>query len=70
VGNNDFQYKMTEHKCKLTFVGATRVDELEIPDIPMHAFKFKDFSKIKIVKFRPNLLVGKYLYFVINNCSY
>ncbi|WJX82879.1 hypothetical protein P8452_65588 [Trifolium repens] len=57
VSDNDFQYKMSEHKCKLTFVGATKVDELDVPEIPPNVFKFKDFAEIKKGNYRQELLV-------------
>ncbi|GAU12584.1 hypothetical protein TSUD_131940 [Trifolium subterraneum] len=57
VGSNDLAYKMFPHKYRLTFVGAKRVDEEEIADIPKSSFNFKDFEEILSGKFTPDLLV-------------
>ncbi|XP_045816584.1 uncharacterized protein LOC123909747 isoform X1 [Trifolium pratense] len=57
VGDNDAQYKMTPHKFRLTFVGATRVNAVEIPGIPKTHFYFKDFEEISNGKFRTDMLV-------------
>ncbi|PNX54989.1 hypothetical protein L195_g048612, partial [Trifolium pratense] len=56
---NDSAYKMTPHKFKLTFVGATMVDEEDIPGIPFTAFNFKDFAEIQSGKYVPNQCVSK-----------
>jgi hypothetical protein len=58
VSDNDYQFKMTEHKCKLTVVAATTVAELEIPDMSVSPFKFKDFADILKGSYRRDLLVG------------
>ncbi|MCI38693.1 hypothetical protein A2U01_0059922, partial [Trifolium medium] len=42
-----------------TLAGATRVGEVEIPGMPITAFKFADFAEIQAGKFRPDPLVGK-----------
>ncbi|KAK2392301.1 hypothetical protein QL285_065676 [Trifolium repens] len=57
VSDNDYQFKMTEHKCKLTVVAATTVAELEIPDMSVSPFKFKDFADILKGSYRRDLLV-------------
>ncbi|CAJ2662628.1 unnamed protein product [Trifolium pratense] len=57
VGDNDAQYKMTPHKFRLTFVGATRVNAVEIPGIPKTHFYFKDFEEISNGKFCSDMLV-------------
>jgi hypothetical protein len=58
VGENDYQYKMSEHKYKLTFLGATNVSELQIPDMPAATFNFKDYAEIIKGSYRKDLLVG------------
>jgi hypothetical protein len=66
VADNDYQYKMSEHKFKLTFLGATKVEELQIPDMPAATFKFKDYAEIIKGNYRKDLLVGIIsLYYVI-----
>ncbi|GAU51524.1 hypothetical protein TSUD_413880 [Trifolium subterraneum] len=57
VHDNDSGFKMTAHKFRLTFVGATKADEVEIPGIPLTNFIFKDFSEIQSGKYQPDLLV-------------
>ncbi|XP_045831649.1 uncharacterized protein LOC123923042 [Trifolium pratense] len=57
VADNDSQYKMTPHKFRLIFVGATRVTAVEIPEIPKTHFYFKDFEEISNGTFRTDLLV-------------
>ncbi|MCH82303.1 replication protein A 70 kDa DNA-binding subunit C-like, partial [Trifolium medium] len=57
VYDNDTGFKMSPHKFRLTFVGATRVDEVEIPGMPKTSFNFKDFSEIQAGQFVPDLLV-------------
>ncbi|XP_045789228.1 uncharacterized protein LOC123884216 isoform X5 [Trifolium pratense] len=57
VHDNDQGFKMTTHKFRLTFVGATRVDEAHIPGIPKTLFNFKDFSEIQSGNFEPDVLV-------------
>jgi hypothetical protein len=51
---------MTTHKFRLTLVGATKIKEAEIPDIPPTNFNFKDFAEIHAGKYTPDLLVGNY----------
>jgi hypothetical protein len=34
-GKSIFHFKMCTHKFMLTFVGATKVEEIEIPGIPL-----------------------------------
>jgi hypothetical protein len=51
---------MTTHKYRLTLVGATKIEEALIPDIPPTKFNFKDFSEIHSGKYTPDLLVGNY----------
>jgi hypothetical protein len=51
---------MSEHISKLTFVAATQVNELDVPEIPPNVFKFKDFAEIKKGNYRQELLVGKH----------
>jgi hypothetical protein len=60
VFDNDSDYKMTTHKFRLTLVGATMIEEAEIPDIPLTNFNFKDFAEIHAGKYTPDLLVGEY----------
>ncbi|GAU36987.1 hypothetical protein TSUD_150220 [Trifolium subterraneum] len=57
VGVNDYQFKMSDHKCKLTFSSATRVSDLEIPNIPKTAYNFKDIAEVLKGNFRTDLLV-------------
>ncbi|XP_045805054.1 uncharacterized protein LOC123898203 isoform X2 [Trifolium pratense] len=57
VADNDSQYKMTPHKFRLIFVGATRVNAVEIPEIPKTHFYFKDFEEISNGTFRTDLLI-------------
>ncbi|WJX68256.1 hypothetical protein P8452_52644 [Trifolium repens] len=57
VFDNDSDYKMTTHKFRLTLVGATKIEEAEIPDIPLTHFNFKDFAEIHAGKYTPDLLV-------------
>ncbi|KAK2352860.1 hypothetical protein QL285_090565 [Trifolium repens] len=57
VFDNDSDYKMTTHKYRLTLVGATKIEEALIPDIPLTNFNFKDFSEIHAGKYTPDLLV-------------
>jgi hypothetical protein len=40
-------------------VGATRIEEAVITDIPPTKFNFKDFGEIHAGKYTPDLLVGK-----------
>jgi hypothetical protein len=58
VAENDASYKMSPHKYRLQFVGATRVAEEIIRGMPQTAFNFKDFSEIQAGKYRADLLVG------------
>jgi hypothetical protein len=51
---------MTTHQFRLTLVGATKIEEAEIPDIPPTKFNFKDFSEIHAGQYTPDLLIGKY----------
>jgi hypothetical protein len=60
VFDNDSDYKMTTHKYRLTLVGATKIEEALIPNIPPTNFNFKDFSEIHDGKYTPDLLVGNY----------
>jgi hypothetical protein len=53
-------YQMTTHKYRLTLVGATKIEEALIPNIPPTNFNFKDFSEIHDGKYTPDLLVGNY----------
>ncbi|WJX42669.1 hypothetical protein P8452_29876 [Trifolium repens] len=57
VAENDASYKMSPHKYRLQFVGATRVAEEIIRGMPQTAFNFKDFSEIQAGKYRADLLV-------------
>ncbi|WJX28081.1 hypothetical protein P8452_16842 [Trifolium repens] len=57
VFDNDSDYKMTTHKFRLTLVGATKIEETVIPDIPPTKFNFKDFSEIHAGKYTPDLLI-------------
>ncbi|KAK2411014.1 replication protein A 70 kDa DNA-binding subunit B [Trifolium repens] len=57
VFDNDSDYKMTTHKYRLTLVGAKKIEEALIPDIPPTKFNFKDFSEIHSGKYTPDLLV-------------
>ncbi|GAU45084.1 hypothetical protein TSUD_85700 [Trifolium subterraneum] len=57
VHDNDTGFKMTTHKYRLTFVGATRVNVADIPGIPRTLFNFKDFAEILAGKFEPDFLV-------------
>ncbi|WJX60441.1 hypothetical protein P8452_45648 [Trifolium repens] len=57
VFDNDSDYKMTTHKYRLTLVGATKIEEALIPNIPPTNFNFKDFSEIHDGKYTPDLLV-------------
>ncbi|WJX64181.1 hypothetical protein P8452_48995 [Trifolium repens] len=57
VAENDASYKMSPHKYRLQFVGATRVAEESIRGMPLTAFNFKDFSEIQDGKYRADLLV-------------
>ncbi|GAU36986.1 hypothetical protein TSUD_150230 [Trifolium subterraneum] len=43
--------------CKLTFSSATRVSDLEIPNIPKTAYNFKDIAEVLKGNFRTDLLV-------------
>jgi hypothetical protein len=58
VAENDASYKMSPHKYRLQFVGATRVAPEIIRGMPQTAFTFKDFSEIQAGKYRADLLVG------------
>ncbi|WJX70134.1 hypothetical protein P8452_54278 [Trifolium repens] len=57
VAENDASYKMSPHKYRLQFVGATRVAPEIIRGMPQTAFTFKDFSEIQAGKYRADLLV-------------
>ncbi|GAU46241.1 hypothetical protein TSUD_280680 [Trifolium subterraneum] len=57
IYDNNTGFKMSAHKYKLMFVGATRVDELEIAGIPQTLHNFVDFTDIVAGKFTPDLLV-------------
>ncbi|WJX96853.1 hypothetical protein P8452_77997 [Trifolium repens] len=57
VGVNDHKFKMSQHACKLTFVAATRVHELDIPAMPTTLFMFKDFGEILSGNYEPDVLV-------------
>ncbi|WJX79954.1 hypothetical protein P8452_63017 [Trifolium repens] len=57
VAENDASYKMSPHKYRLQFVGATRVAEENIRGMPITAFNFKDFTEIQDGKYRADLLV-------------
>jgi hypothetical protein len=59
---------MSEHKFKLTFVGATTVDEVEMADIPLSHFIFKDYGEIIKGNYRKDLLVGT-IYLLIMSFS-
>jgi hypothetical protein len=58
VAENDASYKMSPHKYRLQFVGATRVAEENIRGMPLTAFNFTNFSEIQDGKYRADLLVG------------
>jgi hypothetical protein len=58
VHENNTGYRMTTHKFRLTAVGATRINAVEIGGIPETLFKFKDFGEILDGKFDPNVVVG------------
>jgi hypothetical protein len=58
VYDNTSDYKLTQHKFRLTFLSATRIEQVEIPGIPPTLFNFKDFSEIQSGKYKPDLLVG------------
>ncbi|KAK2361746.1 hypothetical protein QL285_086866 [Trifolium repens] len=57
VYDNTSDYKLTQHKFRLTFLSATRIEQVEIPGIPPTLFNFKDFSEIQSGKYKPDLLV-------------
>ncbi|GAU32460.1 hypothetical protein TSUD_64100 [Trifolium subterraneum] len=57
VFDNDSAFKMTPHKYRLNFVGATKVDEIDYPGMPTTVFNFKDFAEIQAGNYEPNLLV-------------
>ncbi|GAU44162.1 hypothetical protein TSUD_377620 [Trifolium subterraneum] len=57
IYDNNTGFRMSVHKYKLMFVGATRVDELEIAGIPPTLYNFVDFTEILAGKFTPDLLV-------------
>jgi hypothetical protein len=45
----------------LTFVNATRVQQVDITGIPKTMFKFKDFAEILAGNYKPDYLVGTFL---------
>ncbi|WJX63307.1 hypothetical protein P8452_48212 [Trifolium repens] len=57
VYDNTSDYKLTQHKFRLTFLSATRIEQVEIPGIPPTLFNFKYFSEIQSGKYKPDLLV-------------
>jgi hypothetical protein len=60
VHDNNTGYRMTPHKYRLTVVSATRLNAVDVCNIPKTYFRFKDFAEIHDGKFDPNLVVGKY----------
>ncbi|KAK2363415.1 hypothetical protein QL285_088405 [Trifolium repens] len=57
VFDNTSDYKVTTHNFRLTFVNATRVQQVDITGIPKTMFKFKDFAEILAGNYKPDYLV-------------
>jgi hypothetical protein len=63
VLKNDEKYKYADHAFKLAFISGTGINAVEIPDMPVSAYKFKKFEEIKAFQFREDLLYGMFFYF-------
>jgi hypothetical protein len=60
VLKNDEKYKYADHAFKLAFISGTGINAVEIPDMPVSAYKFKKFKEIKAFQFREDLLYGMF----------
>lgn len=58
VSQNDLKLKTTTHKYKLTFMGNTKCNKTDVPNIPLNYFQFVPFTQI-LDGINQDFLIGK-----------
>lgn len=58
VAQNDFKFKKTSHKYKLSFMLDTKIERITAEEIPLNQFDFCDFHTI-LTSNKNEVFVGK-----------
>lgn len=61
VVSNDLVFKASEHKFLLKWTGGTTADDINVHDVPNTDTKFKPFVEILSGKWKPDILVSKFI---------
>ncbi|KAL5080024.1 hypothetical protein RYX36_008445, partial [Vicia faba] len=67
---NDLPLKLCDNKLKLFFNGTTSITSIDMPNIPIHKFKFKPFVEFLNGDFDVDRLYGKRLYMPHSSIQY